>query len=266
MRPVDGDFIPAESVDNVAQNERIRTTWYQVDVVALSDYLKIAEKSSWLVEPNASLTGTADTMEFAEVCLERACPKWLVGWRDICRIPKSGAGHKFLLISSSVDSRHAAALLVMMSSLTFDYIARQKLGGTSLQYFTMKQLVAPAPSMFTDADLAFVVSRAVELVYTSQSMKPFAEELGYVGASFPWEEGRRALLRAELDAKIAKLYGLTRDQVRYILDPSDIYGAIYPSETFRMLKKNDIGACGEYRTARLVLDAWDRMERGELTC
>jgi hypothetical protein len=105
----------------------------------------------------------------------------------------------------------------------------------------------------------------MELVYTSQSMKTFAEGLGYVGDPFPWDEDRRPLLRAELDAKIATLYGLTRDQLRYILDPADICGPTFPSETFRVLKKNEIAKYGEYRTARLVLDARDRMERGELT-
>jgi hypothetical protein len=90
-------------------------------------------------------------------------------------------------------------------------------------------------------------------------------DLGYPGNTpFPWDNDRRALLRAELDAKIARLYGLSRDQFRYILDPADIYGPAYPSETFRVLKKNEIAKYGEYRTARLVLDAWDRMDRGEL--
>jgi hypothetical protein len=96
-------------------------------------------------------------------------------------------------------------------------------------------------------------------------MKPLADDLGFKGnAPIPWNEGRRALLRAELDAKIAKLYGLIRDQLRYILDPTDVYGPNYPSETFRVLKKNEIAKYGDYRTARLVLDAWDRLERGEL--
>jgi hypothetical protein len=35
-------------------------------------------------------------------------------------------------------------------------------------------------------------------------------------------------------------------------------GADYPSETFRVLKENEVKACGEYRTRRLVLEAWDR--------
>jgi hypothetical protein len=43
-----------------------------------------------------------------------------------------------------------------------------------------------------------------------------------------------------------------------------VRGADYPSETFRVLKKNEIAKYGEYRTARLVLAAWDTMERGEV--
>ena len=35
----------------------------------------------------------------------------------------------------------------------------------------------------------------------------------------------------------------------------------FPSETFRVLKKNEIKEFGEYRTRRLVLEAWDRFER-----
>jgi len=33
-----------------------------------------------------------------------------------------------------------------------------------------------------------------------------------------------------------RAYGITRDELRYILDPADVKGATYPSETFRVLK------------------------------
>lgn len=36
---------------------------------------------------------------------------------------------------------------------------------------------------------------------------------------FKWSDDRRAVLRAELDAYYARLYGLTCKQLRYILDP-----------------------------------------------
>jgi hypothetical protein len=66
-----------------------------------------------------------------------------------------------------------------------------------------------------------------------------------------------------LDAFYAKAYGLTRDQLRYVLDPADVMGQDYPSETFRGLKHNEIKKFGEYRTRRLVLEAWDRMALSE---
>ena len=83
---------------------------------------------------------------------------------------------------------------------------------------------------------------------------------------FVWDEDRRTLLRADLDAFYAHTYGLTRDELRYILDPADVKGPDYSSETFRVLKEKEIREYGEYRTRRLVLAAWDRMEaNGEFT-
>jgi hypothetical protein len=95
-------------------------------------------------------------------------------------------------------------------------------------------------------------------------MSPFSRDLGYNGPPFAWDEDRRAQLRAELDAWYARAYGLTRDELRYVLDPADVKGLDYPSETFRVLKKNEIARFGEYRTARLVLAAYDELMRHPL--
>jgi len=75
-----------------------------------------------------------------------------------------------------------------------------------------------------------------------------------------------------MDAYYARLYGLTRKQLRYILDPweevSDplgpeayaarVEGSDFPGETFRVLKEKEMREYGEYRTRRLVLEAWGR--------
>lgn len=87
---------------------------------------------------------------------------------------------------------------------------------------------------------------------------------GYTGCPLPpfkWDEERRAVLKAELDAIYAKLYGLTTDELRYILDPQDVYGPDFPGETFRVLKEKEIRLYGEYRTRRLVLEAWERLNK-----
>ena len=78
---------------------------------------------------------------------------------------------------------------------------------------------------------------------------------------FPFNPDRRAILRAELDAYYAMLYGLSRDDLVYILDPAEAMGEDYPSETFRVLKNNELKEFGEYRTRRLVLEAFDRLQK-----
>jgi hypothetical protein len=196
---------------------------------------------------------------------------WLMGWRDITRnsdvrtmigspIPMVACGDKYLLMMPSQPPELCSAQIGCMTSLVADFVVRQKLGGTSFKYYTMKQIPFPVPAAYTAADLTFVTPRVLELTYTSHSMAPFARDLGYGGSPFAWDEDRRALLRAELDAFYAKKYGLSRDELRYVLDPADVLGPDYPSETFRVLKKNEIAKYGEYRTARLVLQAWDRMD------
>lgn len=117
-------------------------------------------------------------------------------------------------------------------------------------------------------------------------MQPFARDMGYEGLSFAWDEERRVLLRAELDAYYARLYGLTRKKLRYILDPHGLSDAeladildpwedptcagphllpahpteSFPGETFRVLKNVDTAKYGDFRTRRLVLDSWARLE------
>jgi hypothetical protein len=200
---------------------------------------------------------------------------WLMGWRDIARstdertviaaaFPRVGVNHKTPLFFVDQSPALAAALLSNLLALTFDYFARQKIGGTSLTYFYLKQFPVLRPAFYTPTDLAFIIPRVLELTYSSHSMAPFARDLGYDGPPFAWDEDRRAQLRAELDAWYARAYGLTRDELRYVLDPADVKGPDYPSETFRVLKKNEIARFGDYRTARLVLATWDRMQRGEL--
>jgi hypothetical protein len=105
----------------------------------------------------------------------------------------------------------------------------------------------------------------LELTYTSHDLAPWAADLGYTGKPFVFNPERRAVIRAELDAYYARLYGLTRDELRYILDPTDTHGDDYPSETFRVLKNNELKAHGYYRTGRLVLEAWDALDRVDAT-
>lgn len=219
----------------------------------------------------ASMQDDGELIALLDTWMDSRSPRWLMGWRDICRstdyrtliasvLPRAGVGDKFLLFTTKASPKKSAALLACLDSLVCDFIARQKVGGTSFKYYTMKQVAVLPPEYYSDTDLSFIVPRVLELTYTAHDLKPWATDLGYTGDPFPWNLERRAQLRAELDAYYARLYGLTRDELRYILDPADVMGEDYPSETFRVLKNNELREFGEYRTRRLVLEAWDRRE------
>ena len=59
--------------------------------------------------------------------------------------------------------------------------------------------------MDTEADLAYIVPRILELTYTAHDMVAWAQDLGHSGPPFPFNPERRAQLRAELDATRADL-------------------------------------------------------------
>jgi hypothetical protein len=224
-------------------------------------------------DPNFTVTSRywVDKIEVENRLAGKWNRQWLITTRSItnatnertilsCLIPKSSvSGKAHLIFVKNISVKLITCLLTNLNCISFDFIARQKIGGTDLALFIFKQLPIISPDWYTEEDIEYISGRVLELVYTAYDLKPFAEDMGYEGEPFIWDEKRRAKLRAELDAKYAKLYGLTRDELRYILDPADIYGADFPSETFRVLKNNEIKKYGEYRTKRLVLAAWDMM-------
>ena len=258
--------------------------------LAEQQLLRLAEEASNLPMPPAGLSSEESAQRLAERWLKESCPQWLMGWRDICRatdertviasvLPAVGVGHTMPLLTTVWDARQTSALLGNLCSLVLDFCARVKIGGTHLTYSYLKQFPVIPPERYTEPDLDFIAPRILELTYTAKDMAPWATALisGWKLdngnwkpgtpepirrsplAPFPFDPARRAILRAELDAYYARLYGLDRDELRYILDPEDVMGNDYPSETFRVLKDREIREYGKYRTQRLVLEAWDRI-------
>jgi len=226
-------------------------------------------------------------VKFMDAWMDQRSPRWLMGWRDITNatnertviasvMPRVGSGDTLLLMFPDLSHGvRLAGLLADQCSLVHDYAARQKVGGTHLKYHVKKQLPNLPPDRYTEADLAYIVPRVLELTHTAHDMQAWADDLAAYDLRPPeqrttpygWQPERRAQLRAELDAYYARLYGLTRDELRYILNPADapfglggtLLGPDYPSETFRGLKNKEEKAFGEYRTRRLVLEAWDSL-------
>lgn len=194
--------------------------------------------------------------------------EWLYGWRDICRstderttisspvgMGASPEGGTLLCLPGSPRATHAAVLAANFNAFAFDFVARQKVGGTHLKYFTLRQLPTLSPSALESrawlpSDMgSWISSRVLELSYTSRSLASFAKELGDKGAPFRWDVERRVFLRAELDAGFFHLYGVERDDVDYIM------------ETFPIIRRKDIAAHAEFRTKRVILEIYDAMQR-----
>lgn len=210
--------------------------------------------------------------------------KWLFAFRDIARgvdmrtfiiapIPDAkGVGHTATLLYVERGCMPGASLYGMMSSLIFDYCSRQKIGGTHASINYVKQFPVLTPEQIPSAMQWQIVKRVAELCYFNHDMDGWASELWdemneeqrselpQLGAQQPWiyNPERRAILQAELDAIFAHLYGLNTEELRYILDPEDVCGKGCINETFRVLKDNEIRQYGEYRTKRLVLEAWNK--------
>lgn len=216
-------------------------------------------------------------IEASREIIKKHCPKIWLGWRKITNVANERTFISFLVpfvavgdsmyvikLGGNVNAKLQAALYANFSSIILDWIVRQKIGGSNMSFYLVKQLPIFSPSEYRATDLEYIVPRVLELTYNAYDMCIWANELNFGSEPYLFEPNRRATLTAELDAYFAKLYGLTREELRYILDPADMMGEDYPSESFRVLKNNEIKEFGEYRTRRLVLEAWDKLERGEL--
>lgn len=204
--------------------------------------------------------------------------KWTIAFRDIARatdartmiaaaIPKAGVGNTAPLILWDDESRQGdnkALLLGNLGSIALDYVTRQKAQSTHLNWYIVEQLpVVPKDRFesvrFGSKSAAEVVKEAVlELTYTAYDMEPFArdmkylDEYGAVKPPFTWDEERRLVLRAKLDAVFFHLYGITdRNDIRYIYS------------TFSIVERQEKAAYGgKHRSCELCLAYMNALTAG----
>ena len=204
-----------------------------------------------------------------------------------------------IILSNVQDAVLNTCLLANLNALTLDYVARQKVGNIKIMFYVIEQFPIISPEDYPEDLIQLIATKVLELTYTSWDIKHFADDIWKDGDTilreaiqrqweenksatggfeftspdwcevdaegiklppFKWNEERRAVLKAELDAIYAKLYGLNEQELRYVLDPQDVYGEDFPGETFRVLKEREIKKFGEYRTKRLVLEAWEKLK------
>lgn len=207
--------------------------------------------------------------------------KWLIAFRAqsktvnertfiVSLIPGTdcvGAGNSSTLLFEERGAMPGSLLLSMMSSLVFDFVVRQKVGGKNVSNFFVKQFPVLTPEQIqTSGYEREIVERVARLCWFNHDLDGWMEELrkqcpaDYDLPDEPviWNEEQRTVWQAELDAIYAHLYGLSTEDLRYILDPEDVCGKGCINETFRVLKDREIRELGEYRTKRLVLEAWNK--------
>jgi hypothetical protein len=70
----------------------------------------------------------------------------------------------------------------------------------------------------------------------------------------------RHQIKAEIDVIYASsILRLSRTEIQFVLDLASLSSEFDDYETFGALKRAEIRQFGEYRTQRLVLEAWDRL-------
>lgn len=192
---------------------------------------------------------------------------WFIGFRDITNttnertgiftsLPSVAFGNNApLILLDSEHQREGLLLATSLSSFAFDFAARFSVGGTHMNFFILKQLPVLPPGTYRQpchyesrtTHYTWLLPRTLELTYTAYDLRPFAQECGYHGPPFHWNEERRFLLRCELDAAYFHLYDIAREDVGYIMD------------TFPIVRRKDEAAHGEYRTKRIILEIYDEM-------
>ena len=204
--------------------------------------------------------------------------EWTLAFRNIARatdartmiitvVPFVGLGNSVPILTAEDRNTYcqfASCFVANFNALLLDYIVRQKMHGTNLNWYIVEQLpVIPLDhyeiTCFGSKTAGEIVREAVlELVYTAHDMAPFARDMGYVDEGgnvkqpFVWDQERRLHLRAKLDAVFFYLYGIVdRDDVRYIFS------------TFPIGESQEVGTYGVYQSLELCLAYINALSSGD---
>jgi len=185
-------------------------------------------------------------------------------------LPKVGVGNSAPSISVNNNPEFSSCLLAVTNSFVFDYSTRQKLGGGNLNFFIVKQLPVLPLETYTHA-ISLLLGKnltgcVLELSYTACALQAYAQDSGYDGSPFIWDEVRRFEIRCELDALYFHLYLGTQsdwqakgtpDLLSYL--PTPRHAVEYIMETFPIVKRKDEKEYGVYRTKLRILEIYDQM-------
>jgi len=175
--------------------------------------------------------------------------------------PDMICGHTAPTISFRKSNYWTLLLWVgVANSLAMDFIVRKKVA-LHLSYTVIDALPFPWDPDSTPRGWD-IVERVFRLCAVGDEMEGLRQAAIEHGLSNDVQEDpiRRAELAAEIDVLVAReVYGLNEQEMRYILDPANILGEDCDIETFKALRNRELREFKEYRTQRLVFEAWGRL-------
>ncbi len=169
------------------------------------------------------------------------------------------------ILFSNDDNRLLMLWLAVANAICMDFIVRKKVA-LKMSLTLVDSL--PLPRTFDDRPLErAIAARSLRLAAAGKEMMPFWRETApMLGLDAEREAPvdcpvERERLMAEIDVLVARdIFQISRDEMRYLLDPSDVLGADCGFETFGALKRAEKKKWnGQFRTRDLVLDIWNRL-------
>src|SRR5262249_41119967 len=142
-------------------------------------------------------------------------PRWCLVVKDITSatnertaiaaiLPSAALTDSVPWLANSQSPSLNACLLANLNTFALDFVARQKVAGLHLRGHYLAQLPVLIPAVYgqgvswdTHAPCLeeWIFLRALELTYTAWDMESYAQDCGYSGPPFLWDEERRFLLR-----------------------------------------------------------------------
>jgi hypothetical protein len=180
-------------------------------------------------------------------------------------LPKSCiSGHSVPTIElQNADLRYLLLWLGVANSFAMDFLVRPKVS-LHMSYTVMDSL--PFPRDFGQSPSADKIARRVcSLCAVGPEMDEFRQDaiaLGILTSESDVVESpdQRAVVAAEIDTLVARdVFRMKKDEMLYILDPDNILGKNCGVETFKGLRNAELRIFKEFRTQRLIEEAWGRV-------
>lgn len=169
-------------------------------------------------------------------------------------VPEAVYGAGVMQITSQVDHFSFLALSSLLSSLVCEWFVKQKTEG-SISPPILKELPMIPPQALSrsrsvswlggQSPIPWLAKQAFWLYYTHKDLNVMAEDIGYTKGPMTWDPFKRAVVSGALEAAIFRLYRISKSEATMMMDSLETLASFE-----RMVY-------GEYRTRRLMLEAWD---------